>query len=61
MKKTSSHLYLVKGGSRPVVEGPVTRLGLRQNFRPISKKHIVLLFLPKLILLGLILYFLIRH
>ncbi|MCB0417172.1 MAG: hypothetical protein H6617_08985 [Bdellovibrionaceae bacterium] len=61
MKRPNNHLYLVKGGARPRVEGPVTRLGLRQNFQPLSKKHITLLFLPKLILLGLILYFLIRH
>lgn len=55
-------LRLIQGGfragARPIGPvGPITRLGLWDNFRPLSTKYLLLLFVPKLLLLGTLLYF----
>lgn len=42
-------------------QGPISRLGLWDNFRPLSKRHLLFLFLPKLLLLGTLLYYLITR
>ncbi len=62
----TTHLRLIVGGkshSEPVekLQGPITRMGLWEQFKPLSKKHILVLFLPKLLLLASLIYLLSRH
>ncbi len=62
----TTHLRLIVGGkshseSVPEQEGPITRMGLWEKFKPLSKKHIAVLFLPKILLLASLLYLLSRH
>lgn len=58
MKTERNKLTLIQGGleaSGP--EGPVTRLGLWNRFRPLTKTQLAWIFIPKFILLATVFYF----
>jgi len=54
----SKKLTLLHGGldRKPVEEGPVSRMGLWEHYKPLSKKQLALIFIPKLVLLATIIY-----
>lgn len=53
-------LKLIRGGlyKNDEIDGPVTRLGLWDQFLPLTNKRLALIFIPKLLLLAMVLYFL---
>jgi len=55
---TRRKFRVIEGGKKDGVEpeGPINRLGLWTNFKPLSTKHILWLFIPKVTLLAMVLY-----
>ena len=43
------------------LEGPLSRLGLKEKYRPLKPYQWVLIFLPKVILFSILLYFILQY